>query len=151
LRVCVFADAATGITPTRAVTLFGQTLQELAQSGLSGLRVDPLEPCPGPPLFLRTQSRHPQHSLSTLPQGVPPRVAKSEVAPYVLAVAITTPERITAIFGPVTTRRGTEQLLCAGDNCAEVTISIYMPESDVELPAARRDALLQGLGLAGRP
>ncbi len=95
-------------------------------------------------------SPHPQNSSASRPAAPPPRTTRDQVRPYTLAVVVTTQERIDSIFGSVQTRRGTEQLVCDGGNCAEVTMSVYVPDARVSDPDFRRAALLEGLGFAGR-
>ncbi len=150
LRVCVFTDASSSANAAQAISLVNQTLQEFARTTLAGIKVDPVTGCSDAPIFIATNSSHPQNSSSTLPAGVPRRVTNYQISPYVLTVAVTTSTRINAIFGSLPTRRGTEQLACDGGNCAEVTTSVYISEGLIGDSNARLAALLEGLGFAGR-
>lgn len=150
LRVCVYVDPAASANAAQATTLFDTTLTQLKASFTPAIAVDAVSACQAAPVFLATNSRHVQNSSSALPAGAPVRVAKTEVSPQALVVAVTTNAKIDAIFGGLATRRGSEQMLCDGGNCAEVTTSVYIADSAVSDPDARRTALLEGLGFAGR-
>ncbi len=150
LRVCVFVDPASAASPTQAQTLFEDALTQLRAGFATPIAVDLVSRCEATPVFLATNSRHVQNSASGLPVGSPMRVSKSEVSPTALIVAVTTRDKIDAIFGSLVTRRGAEQVVCDGGNCAEVTTSVYVADTAVSDPSARRAALLEGLGFAGR-
>jgi hypothetical protein len=150
LRVCVYVDPAASANAAQATTLFDTTLTQLKASFTPAIAVEAVSACQAAPVFLATNSRHVQNSSSALPAGAPVRVAKTEVSPQALVVAVTTNAKIDAIFGGLATRRGSEQMLCDGGNCAEVTTSVYIADSAVSDPDARKTALLEGLGFAGR-
>ena len=73
----------------------------------------------------------------------------STPSPSLLFVAVTTPSRITFIFGGLTTRRGAEEVTCTGDNCGEVTGSIYSDPTAFANAVERENLILGGLGLDG--
>jgi hypothetical protein len=146
LRICVYVDPVLAISPERAASLFDQTLNELAPRS-AGARLEPVDLCPIIPLYLATNSRHPKNSSMTLTAAPHPRVTGANIDPHILRVAVTTPERIVAIFGTLSQTRGSEEFQCDGGQCWEVTSSIYVRPDDVDLPEARRMAVLKGLGL----
>jgi hypothetical protein len=74
-----------------------------------------------------------------------------EIDPHLLRVAVTSQERIIAIFGGVSQHRGSEEFQCDQGQCWEVTSSIYVAAGDFEVSTVRQEALIQGLGLAGDP
>ena len=150
LRVCVFVDPASAASPAQAQALFDDALTQLRAGFATPIPVDPVSRCDVAPVFLATNSRHVQNSASTLPVGSPMRASKAEVSTTALIVAVTTRDKIDAIFGSLVTRRGTEQVVCDGGNCAEVTTSVYVADTSVSDSSARRAALLEGLGFAGR-
>jgi hypothetical protein len=138
-------DPASGIDPLVAVRSLQDSIDALVRRGYTALD-SRASACPQPPLYIRTNSVHPKNSGHGADAPV---MRVSTPSPYLLWVAVTTPSRIDGIFGG-TIRRGSEEFTCAGDNCAEVTVSIYVDPAGYSDAVARETLILDGLGLLGR-
>ena len=130
------------------LAIFQGTVDSLVRDGYTILAASPVAVCPTAPLYLRTGSVHPKNSGNGT---VAAAVRVTAPSPYLLWIAVTTTAHIDAIFGGLTTRRGSEESACSGDNCAEVTGSIYVAPTDIATAAQRERVLFDGLGLSGRP
>lgn len=123
VAICLYVDPSTGLDAGAARASLQSSVDTLVRQGYTVLGVKPVVLCPQAPVFIRTSTVHPKNSGSGLPVGTTARVTTP--SPILLFVAVTTPSRINFIFGGLTTRRGAEEATCAGDNCREVTGSIY--------------------------
>lgn len=146
VAVCLYVDPSTGIDARVALASLQGTIDGLVGQGYTVLGPRPAEPCPAAPLFIRTDTVHPKNNGNG-PVAAVPRVATP--GPFLLYLAITTPARIDRVFGGLTIRRGAEEMTCSGDNCGEVTGSIYVDASRFASGAERERVLLEGLGLLG--
>ena len=148
VRLCLYVDPSTGTDVSSALALFQGSVDSLMRDGYTILAASPVAVCPTAPLYLRTGSVHPKNSGTGTVAAAGRVTAPS---PSLLWLVVTTTARIDAIFGGLTTRRGSEEFACSGDNCAEVTGSIYVAPTDVATAARRERVLFEGLGLSGRP
>ena len=130
VAICLYVDPSTGLDAGAARASLQSSVDTLVRQGYTVLGARPVALCPQAPVFIRTSTVHPKNSGSGLPVGTTARVTTP--SPILLFVAVTTPSRINFIFGGLTTRRGAEEATCAGDNCREVTGSIYSDPSDRE-------------------
>jgi hypothetical protein len=140
MAICLYVDPSTGLNEDVALVALKSAIDGLVQQGYSRLNV---VLCKEAPYFLRTNTVHPKNSGGAV--GPPVRV--SVPSPYLLFFAVTTPTRINTIFGGLTTRRGDEEFICSGDNCASVTGSIYADPTAFADAATRQSLVLEGLGL----
>ncbi len=147
VAICLYVDASTGLNADTARIALQDSLDAIVQQGYTALGARSVSVCPQIPLFLRTNTVHPKNS------GSGPVAAAQTVAapsPFLLFVAVTTPARIATIFGGLTIRRGAEEAACpggGGDNCLEVTSSIYADPTAFADAALRQTLVLDGLGL----
>ena len=147
MAICLYVDASTGLNADTARIALQDSLDAIVQQGYTALGARSVSVCPQIPLFLRTNTVHPKNS------GSGPVAAAQTVAapsPFLLFVAVTTPARIATIFGGLTIRRGAEEAACpggGGDNCLEVTSSIYADPTAFADAALRQTLVLDGLGL----
>lgn len=145
IAICLYVDPGTGLDADAARVSLQSSIDALVRQGYTALAATPVAQCPQAPLFLRTNTAHPKNSSGTT--GAVPRVTTP--SPIYLWVAVTTPGRITSIFGGLTTRRGAEEVTCTGDNCGEVTGSIYSDPTAFASAGERENLIIEGLGLAG--
>lgn len=145
LRICLYVDPATGADRSQLLVLLSSTVDGLRARGYSVITAPPVE-CPQPTVFLRTNTVHPKMSGQG-PVGTTPRVTTPD--PFLLHIAVTTSSQITRIFGGLSTRRGAEEIACAGDNCGEITSAIYSDVAGFQDPARREQLVVAGLGLLG--
>lgn len=144
VATCLYVDPSTGLNADTAKVALQDSLDALVQQGYAALGARSVSVCPQVPLFLRTNTVHPKNSGGG-PVALAPRVTSP--SPFLLFVAVTTPARIATIFGGSTIRRGAEEITCSGDNCAEVTGSIYADPTAFADVAIRQGLVLDGLGL----
>ena len=144
VAICLYVDASTGLNVDTARIALQDSLDALVQQGYTALGARSVSVCPQIPLFLRTNTVHPKNSGGGLVAPAPRVVTPSS---FLLFVAVTTPARIATIFGGSTIRRGAEEITCSGDNCAEVTGSIYADPTAFADVAMRERLVLDGLGL----
>jgi hypothetical protein len=146
VAICLHVDPSSGVDASAALASLQQLIDGLVGQGYSALGTRPVGPCPQAPLFIRTGTVHPKNSGSGSVAAVP-RVTTP--GPFQLYVAITTPTRIAAIFGGLTTRRGAEEIMCSGDNCRSVTEATYMDPTTFASGAELERRIFEGLGLLG--
>jgi hypothetical protein len=148
VAICLYVDPSTGLNADAARILLQDSVDALVRQGYTALGARSVPACPQVPLFLRTNTVHPKNSGSG---PVAPAPIVSTPSPFLLFVAVTTPARIATIFGGSTIRRGAEEAACpgGGDNCLEVTSSIYTDPATFADAALRQTLVLDGLGLLG--
>lgn len=146
VAICLYVDPSVGLLRDQPNAALQASVDALVRQGYTSLASRPVAACPQAPLYLRTNSVHPKNSGGGPVAAVPTVTTPS---PFLLFVALTTPARIATIFGGSTNRRGSEEALCpgSGNNCAEVTGSIYMDPTSFAQTADREKAILQGLGV----
>ena len=144
VMLCLYVDPSTGADVGAALTSLQSSVDALVLQGYTVLGARPVALCPQAPLFIRTNTVHPKNSGSGEVAAAPRAATPS---PYQLWVALTTPARITAIFGGFTSHRGTEEIFCTGDNCGSMTESIYTDPSTFARAGDRENLVLEGFGL----
>lgn len=144
VAICLYVDPSTGLDAGATRASLQSSVDTLVRQGYTALGATPVVLCP---VFIRTSTVHPKNSGSGLPVGTTARVTTP--SPILLFVAVTTPSRINFIFGGLTTRRGAEEATCAGDNCREVTGSIYSGPTAFASAVERENLIMGGLGLDG--
>lgn len=147
VAICLYVDPRSGQNAESARLALQGSVDALVQQGYSALSAQPVATCPHAPLFLLTNTVHPTNSGGG-PVAPPPRVTTP--SPFLLFVVETMPATIAAIFGGLTTRRGSEEFTCSGDSCAEVTSSVYAASLEFADASTRERLILAGLGLLGR-
>lgn len=145
LRICLYADPATGADPSQLLALLTSTVDGLRAKGYTVISAPPAA-CAQPPVFLRTNTVHPKNSGQG-PVGTAPMVTAPD--PFFLHVAVTTDAQLARIFGGPSIRRGAEEITCTGDSCGEITSAIYADTAELQDTARREQLLLRGLGLLG--
>ena len=145
IAICLYVDPSTGLDADAARVSLQSSIDALVRQGYTALAARPVSQCPQAPLFIRTNTAHPKNGSGTT--GPIPRVTTP--SPIYLWVAVTTPSRINTIFGGLTIRRGAEEVTCTGDNCGEVTGSIYSEPTAFVSASERENLIIEGLGLAG--
>ena len=145
VMLCLYVDPSTGSDVAAALTSLQRSVDALVLQGYTVLGSRPVALCPQAPWFIRTNTVHPKNSGG----GRPVAVAPTAAAPshFQLWVALTTPGRISAIFGGFTIHRGTEEIFCTGDNCGTMTESIYTDPSTFARPGDLENVVLEGFGL----
>lgn len=144
VAICIYVDPSTGLNADAARAALQGSVDALVQQGYSVFGAQRVAQCPQAPVFLRTNTVHPKNSCCGT-VGTAPRVTSP--SPFLLFLAVTTPARIATIFGGLTLRRGAEEITCTGDNCGEVTGSIYVEPAAFGRAADREKSILEGLGL----
>lgn len=147
VAICLYVDPTTGLDVNAALLSAQGSVDALVRQGYTVLGARALVSCPQAPLFLRTTTVHPKNSGSGGVVGTATRVTTP--SPILLFVAVTTLNSISRIFGGLTVRRGAEEMICTGDNCGEVTGSIYTDPTSFASAVARESLILEGFGLVG--
>jgi hypothetical protein len=148
IAICLYVDPSANVDASAALTELQSTVTVLVRQGYTVLGERAVVQCAEAPHFLRTNSVHPKNSGNGVVAAVP-RVASP--SPVYLVVAVTTPARMTSIFGALPSHRGSEEVSCTGDVCGSVTESIYAEPSVFADPREREQLVLEGFGLlAGR-
>lgn len=145
VMLCLYVDPSTGSDVGAALTSLQRTVDALVLQGYTVLGARPVALCPQAPWFIRTNTVHPKNSGGGRSVAVAPTAA--EPSHYQLWVALTTPVRISGIFGGFTIHRGTEEIFCTGDNCGTMTESIYTDPSTFARPGDLENVVLEGFGL----
>lgn len=145
VAICLYVDPSTGLEVNAALLSAQVSVDALVRQGYTVLGARAVVSCPQAPLFLRTNTVHPKNSGSGGVVGTATRVTTP--SPILLLVAVTTRTSISRIFGGLTIRRGAEEMACTGDNCGEVTGSIYTDPTSFASAAEREGLILEGLGL----
>ena len=150
LAICVFDERGDAPTVRVAVQSALDALHAAWALGpYQGASRAPVVACPRTPTLIATNTVHPKRSGQG-PVGAPPMVSLDQVSPATLWVVVSPPERIAYAFGPdPLSTRASEEYVCYGHNCAEVTSSIYITPVTLADPVMLRVALLRGLGLLG--
>jgi hypothetical protein len=146
IAICLYVDPAANLDPSSALTDLQSTVTALVRQGYTVLGERPVAQCTEAPHFLRTNSVHPKNSGNGVVAPVP-RV--SAPSPFYLVVAVTTPARMTSVFGALPSHRGSEEVSCTGDVCGSVTESIYAEPSVFANAGEREQLVLEGFGLLG--
>lgn len=145
VMLCLYVDPSTGSDVSAALASLQVSVNSLVRQGYTVLGGRPVALCPQPPLFIRTNTIHPKNSGSGGTVAAAPRATTP--SPYQLWVALTTPARISTIFGGFTSHRGTEEISCTGDNCGSMTESIYTDPPTFGRPGDLENVILEGFGL----
>jgi hypothetical protein len=145
VMLCLYVDPSTGADLGAALTSLQQSVDALVLQGYTVLGARPVAICPQAPLFIRTNTVHPKNSGGGRAVAAAPTA--SPASPYQLWVALTTAARINTIFGGFTSQRGTEEIICTGNNCGSMTESIYTDPSTFARPKDLENVVLEGFGL----
>lgn len=145
VMLCLYVDPSTGSDVAAALTSLQRSVDALVLQGYTVLGARPVALCPQAPWFIRTNTVHPKNSGGGRAVALAPTPAAP--SPYQLWVALTTAGRISAIFGGLSSHRGTEEIFCTGDNCGSMTESIYTDPSTFVRPGDLENVVLEGFGL----
>ena len=147
VAICLYVDPPTQLDPDKALDMLQESIDALVSDGYSVLASPAASRCPQAPLYIRTSSVHPKNSGNG-PTAPVPRVDRP--SEWMLWFIVTTPVRNAAIFGASVQQHGAEEVTCTGDNCGEVTSSIYVAGATFADTFARRRLILVGLGVGAQ-
>jgi hypothetical protein len=68
-------------------------------------------------------------------------------SPYRLFVFVLSEADLKSVTGPLTERRGTQEVICGGDECTEVTSVTWVSEVEVLDSKALHDLIAEGVGV----
>lgn len=145
--VCLFVDPATGIDSNVALLTLQSTVDALVARGYTPLGARPVAPCPKTPHHIANNTVHPKNS-GRGPASLGETVRSA--SPYQLFVVLTTASRIDYIFGGLTMRTASEELMFQGDSGWPATLSVYVDPPTFADSGKRVYALFDGLGLLSR-
>ncbi|MBA3376323.1 MAG: hypothetical protein H0U00_11030 [Actinobacteria bacterium] len=113
----------------------------LAAEPYAGIPVRPVAECPSPPYFIRSGER----AGGTQDPPGNPTPLETLPSPYLLTVALTTPERIASIFAERPSHVSVEESICLGHHCFGVTASVYLDDREMRDPELRLRRIREAL------
>lgn len=146
VAVCLYVDPNAGLDANAALATLQGSIDALVRQGYTVLGARPASLCPQVPHYIRTGSVHPKNSGNGSIAAVPTVTTPSA---FQLVFVVTTAARINTIFGGMSSHRGTEEVICSGNNCGGATESIYADAASFATASERERLLFDGFGLLG--